>query len=89
MAYYGVRHWAERWGPWGPSVVVAERMRAFAAAGAAGVIDRVQRFADKPATDCRRLRIPPPNPATDGRYPLPFGVLPSPRRGLAVPDWRE
>jgi alkanesulfonate monooxygenase SsuD/methylene tetrahydromethanopterin reductase-like flavin-dependent oxidoreductase (luciferase family) len=40
MAYYGVRHWAERWGPWGPAKAVAARMRAYADAGAQHLIVR-------------------------------------------------
>ncbi len=40
VAYYGVRHWADRWGPWGPAKAVAERMRAYADAGAQHLIVR-------------------------------------------------
>ena len=39
-AYYGVRHWGERWGPWGPAAGVAARMQAFADAGARHLIVR-------------------------------------------------
>ena len=39
-AYYGVRHWGERWGPWGPAAGVAARMQAFADAGAQHLIVR-------------------------------------------------
>lgn len=40
MAYYGVRHWEGRWGPWGAPEDVAERMAAYAKAGARHVIVR-------------------------------------------------
>ena len=40
MAYYGVRHWAERWGPWGPANAVVDRMQAFADAGARELVVR-------------------------------------------------
>jgi len=40
MSYYGVRHWEGRWGPWGAPQEVAERMTAYANAGARHVIVR-------------------------------------------------
>ncbi|MCH7654843.1 MAG: LLM class flavin-dependent oxidoreductase [Chloroflexi bacterium] len=40
MAYYGVSHWAGHWGPWGPAAALAERMRAFAGAGAREIVVR-------------------------------------------------
>ena len=40
MAYYGVNHWGDSWGPWGPATLVAQRMRAFAQAGADHLIVR-------------------------------------------------
>ena len=40
MAYYGQRHWEGRWGPWGPPEEVAERMVAYADAGARHLIVR-------------------------------------------------
>ena len=40
MSYYGVRHWEGRWGPWGAPEEVAERMAAYAKAGARHVIVR-------------------------------------------------
>src|SRR5258706_3826172 len=40
MSYYGVRHWEGRWGPWGAPDEVAERMAAYAAAGARHIIVR-------------------------------------------------
>jgi alkanesulfonate monooxygenase SsuD/methylene tetrahydromethanopterin reductase-like flavin-dependent oxidoreductase (luciferase family) len=40
MSYYGVRHWEGRWGPWGAPEDVAERMDAYAKAGARHVIVR-------------------------------------------------
>ena len=40
MASYGVNHWGDRWGPWGPAEAVVERMRAFAAAGAGHLVVR-------------------------------------------------
>jgi len=40
MSYYGVRHWEGRWGPWGAPEDVAERMAAYAKAGARHLIVR-------------------------------------------------
>ncbi|MEX2598906.1 MAG: hypothetical protein WD533_04540, partial [Dehalococcoidia bacterium] len=40
MAYYGVRHWKGRWGPWGNARAVAERMVEYANAGARHLIVR-------------------------------------------------
>ena len=40
MAYYGVRHWGERWGPWGSAQAVAESMQAYADAGAQHLVVR-------------------------------------------------
>ena len=40
MAYYGVNHWGDRWGPWGSPETVIERVRAYAAAGADELIVR-------------------------------------------------
>ena len=40
IAYYGVRHWGDRWGPWGGAAEVAARMRAYADAGAQHLIVR-------------------------------------------------
>ena len=40
MAYYGVRHWGDRWGPWGTPEAVAARMAAYAQAGAGHLIVR-------------------------------------------------
>ena len=40
IAYYGVRHWGDRWGPWGSATEVAARMRAYADAGAQHLIVR-------------------------------------------------
>ena len=40
MAYYGVRHWGDRWGPWGAPEAVASRMVEYAGAGADHLIVR-------------------------------------------------
>ena len=40
LAYYGVRHWGRRWGPWGPATVVAERMVEYAHLGANHLVVR-------------------------------------------------
>ena len=40
LAYYGVNHWGDRWGPWGPADRIVDRMRAFAAAGADQLVVR-------------------------------------------------
>jgi hypothetical protein len=40
MAYYGVRHWTGRWGPWGDTQAVAEAMAAYAEAGARELVVR-------------------------------------------------
>ena len=40
VAYYGVNHWGDRWGPWGSAHEVAERMRAYAGAGADHLVVR-------------------------------------------------
>ena len=40
MAYYGVRHWEGRWGPWGTVEAVTSRMGEYAAAGATHLIVR-------------------------------------------------
>jgi alkanesulfonate monooxygenase SsuD/methylene tetrahydromethanopterin reductase-like flavin-dependent oxidoreductase (luciferase family) len=40
MAYYGVRHWGERWGPWGSAEELAERMKAYVDAGTSHLILR-------------------------------------------------
>jgi alkanesulfonate monooxygenase SsuD/methylene tetrahydromethanopterin reductase-like flavin-dependent oxidoreductase (luciferase family) len=40
MAYYGVRHWGDRWGPWGAPEAVARRMAEYAGAGAGQLIVR-------------------------------------------------
>ena len=48
MAYYGVRHWGDRWGPWGPADAVASRMRAYADAGAQHLVMRFASW-DQPA----------------------------------------
>ncbi len=40
MAYYGVRHWGERWGPWGSAQAIAEAMQAYADAGAQHLVVR-------------------------------------------------
>jgi alkanesulfonate monooxygenase SsuD/methylene tetrahydromethanopterin reductase-like flavin-dependent oxidoreductase (luciferase family) len=40
MSYYGVRHWQDRWGPWGTPGEIADRMIAYAVAGARHVIVR-------------------------------------------------
>ena len=48
MAYYGVRHWGDRWGPWGAPERIAERMREYAGAGANHLIVRFASW-DQPA----------------------------------------
>ena len=40
MAYYGVNHWGDRWGPWGTPETIVERVQAYAAAGAGELIVR-------------------------------------------------
>ncbi|MEX2430992.1 MAG: LLM class flavin-dependent oxidoreductase, partial [Dehalococcoidia bacterium] len=40
MAYYGVRHWTGRWGPWGSASAVAARMAAYVQAGTDHLIVR-------------------------------------------------
>jgi alkanesulfonate monooxygenase SsuD/methylene tetrahydromethanopterin reductase-like flavin-dependent oxidoreductase (luciferase family) len=40
VSYYGVNHWGDRWGPWGTPDEVAEKMRAFADAGADHLVVR-------------------------------------------------
>jgi alkanesulfonate monooxygenase SsuD/methylene tetrahydromethanopterin reductase-like flavin-dependent oxidoreductase (luciferase family) len=40
MSYYGVRHWEGRWGPWGAAEEIADRMAAYARAGARHLIVR-------------------------------------------------
>ena len=40
MAYYQVRHWGERWGPWGDPERVAGRMAEYAQAGANHLVMR-------------------------------------------------
>ena len=40
MAYYGVRHWGDRWGPWGAPEAIAKRMAEYANAGANHLIVR-------------------------------------------------
>jgi alkanesulfonate monooxygenase SsuD/methylene tetrahydromethanopterin reductase-like flavin-dependent oxidoreductase (luciferase family) len=40
MAYYGVKHWGERWGPWGEPETIVERMHAYAEAGASHLVVR-------------------------------------------------
>ena len=40
VEYYGVNHWGDRWGPWGPAADVAERMAAYASAGARHLVVR-------------------------------------------------
>ena len=40
MAYYGVRHWGDRWGPWGAPEEIARRMAEYAGAGANHLIVR-------------------------------------------------
>lgn len=40
MAYYGVRHWGDRWGPWGSASSIASRMRAYADSGAQHLVVR-------------------------------------------------
>ena len=40
MAYYGVNHWGDRWGPWGTPETIVERLQAYAAAGADELIVR-------------------------------------------------
>ncbi len=40
MAYYGVRHWEGRWGPWGTPGAVAARMAEYAEAGAGHLVVR-------------------------------------------------
>lgn len=48
MAYYKVRHWGEQWGPWGTAREIAERMAAYARAGATEVVVRFASW-DQPA----------------------------------------
>ena len=40
MAYYGIAHWGDRWGPWGSPSQIVERMREYARAGAQHLIVR-------------------------------------------------
>ena len=40
MAYYGVRHWTGRWGPWGPAEEVAQAMAAYTRVGVQELIVR-------------------------------------------------
>ena len=39
-AYYGVRHWGDRWGPWGSATETASRMREYADAGVQHLVVR-------------------------------------------------
>ena len=48
MEYYGVDHWGEQWGPWGPAKAVARRMVEYAGAGADHLIVRFASW-DQPA----------------------------------------
>ena len=40
VEYYGVNHWGDRWGPWGSPEDVAQRMAAYASAGARHLVVR-------------------------------------------------
>ncbi len=40
LDYYGANIWGERWGPWGPPELTAQRIRAYADAGAGTIIVR-------------------------------------------------
>jgi alkanesulfonate monooxygenase SsuD/methylene tetrahydromethanopterin reductase-like flavin-dependent oxidoreductase (luciferase family) len=40
MSYYGVRHWGDRWGPWGAPEQVAYRMAEYVRAGANHIVVR-------------------------------------------------
>lgn len=40
VSYYGVRHWGDRWGPFGAAHAVAQRMREYAEAGADHLVVR-------------------------------------------------
>ena len=40
VSYYGVNHWGDRWGPWGPPAEIAAKMREFADAGADHLVVR-------------------------------------------------
>lgn len=40
MAYYGVRHWGDRWGPWGKAEDIANTLGKYAAAGATHLVVR-------------------------------------------------
>ena len=42
--YYGMNMWGDRWGPYGPSELIAERMRRYEAAGAETMIVRFASF---------------------------------------------
>lgn len=53
LAYYGINHWGDRWGPWGSPERVAERMAAYTDAGATHLIVRFAAW-DQPA-QLRRL----------------------------------
>jgi alkanesulfonate monooxygenase SsuD/methylene tetrahydromethanopterin reductase-like flavin-dependent oxidoreductase (luciferase family) len=47
-AYYGLNHWGDRWGPFGPPEAIAERARAYADAGADELIFRFASY-DQPS----------------------------------------
>ena len=42
--YYGMNMWGDRWGPYGPSELIAERIRRYEAAGAETMIVRFASF---------------------------------------------
>ena len=42
--YYGMNMWGDRWGPYGPSELIAERIRRYEAAGAETMVVRFASF---------------------------------------------
>ena len=40
ISYYGVRHWGERWGPWGTPNEIVRKMQEYIEAGAQHLIVR-------------------------------------------------
>ena len=40
ISYYGVRHWGERWGPWGTPNEIVRKMKEYIEAGAQHLIVR-------------------------------------------------
>ena len=59
LEYYGANIWGDRWGPWGPPEMTAQRIREYAAAGAGTVIVRFASYDQEGQLDAFLREVAP------------------------------